>query len=306
MKKTLLAGLAIVLFIPVISFATTKIRVRNETTDLNAPQTMANVEPLEISDSINQKIDPDNEMINLVSESTVSKFKSLPLEDLIWLRDKLNTTIAEIQGEDRSVTPLTQEKSVNYPDNSTEGKILLTGTVDGATARLKWSVQNMASPEVYKLFYSTKENPTEFTASPESELRSVAKRFSSEDWDLYPGTYYFRVCEWIGYKCGIYSNNVKIVIGDGKNVDVSPRTRGKVRIIVKSSATKLPVAGIPVVIEHSGGKKTNLEGWVEFNQSDGNAYVAGGKGFHSSEVVNTMNGDEKGIITIYIKPPTNE
>lgn len=290
MKKALLASLAIIVLIPVISLAKT------------------DAKSLKIKKPTNQKLTQNSKDIqinNLVSESTVSKLKLIPLKDLLWLREKLDLIIAEAKGKNKP-TPSFTEEILESAADSNESRIILTGTVDGSTARLRWSLQNMGSPPVFKLFYSTKESPTEFTAAPESELRSIAERFSSEDWDLYPGTYYFRLCEWIGYKCGIYSNNVKIVIGDGKNVEVSPRARGKVRIIVKSSVTKLPVAGMPVVIEHSGGKKTNLEGWAEFNQSDGNVYVAGGNGFHSSEVVSTMNGDEKGIITIYIKPKTKE
>lgn len=86
-------------------------------------------------------------------------------------------------------------------------------------------------------------------------------------------------------------------------VALSSRQRGMVRIYVVSAATKLPVAGVPLVVEHSSENKiTNAEGWVEFKAATGNVYVPKMNGFLASSVVSTANGDAAGEIVITLQP----
>ncbi len=85
----------------------------------------------------------------------------------------------------------------------------------------------------------------------------------------------------------------------------TPRERGVVRIKVNSAKTKLPVSGVIIVTEGMSGaetvKKTNLEGWVEFPQTWGNVYIPKMGGYKFSEVVNTMDGDKDGNITLLLE-----
>lgn len=85
--------------------------------------------------------------------------------------------------------------------------------------------------------------------------------------------------------------------------NATPRERGMARIHVLSAATKLPIAGITLVVENSSQTKvTNSAGWAEFPASTGNIYVPKLNGFLASQVVSTADGNENGDITILLTP----
>lgn len=84
-------------------------------------------------------------------------------------------------------------------------------------------------------------------------------------------------------------------------LNTTPRERGMVRVYVRSAKTKFPIPGIVIVVSHSSDyKTTNREGWAEFSMTAGNLYVPKMTGFNPSEVVNSAEGDEKGIINILL------
>ena len=79
---------------------------------------------------------------------------------------------------------------------------------------IKWSVDGY-SAKGFKVVWSKNEHPTypprkgdkyHYFSSPEKRTDSLSA-FDG------PGVYYVRVCEYLGGKCGVYSNEEKIVLG---------------------------------------------------------------------------------------------
>ncbi|MBD3359288.1 MAG: hypothetical protein GF365_01085 [Candidatus Buchananbacteria bacterium] len=111
---------------------------------------------------------------------------------------------------------INQDKELaDQPDPSISqlGSIELSGTtIDATTAKLNWTVNNFYSEKGFKVVMSNQPDPVypgndfHYLSSPETR---------SDKWhDLFQsGTYYFRVCEYLDGKCGIYSNNVAITMG---------------------------------------------------------------------------------------------
>jgi len=96
-------------------------------------------------------------------------------------------------------------------DNS-GNSIALTGVLSGPKANLAWTLNNMTSSLGFKVVMADHENPVypgdEYHYYTDANLRTDA-------WDnLAAGTYYFRVCEYLGGKCGVYSNNIKLIVPD--------------------------------------------------------------------------------------------
>ncbi len=94
-------------------------------------------------------------------------------------------------------------------DNS-NGSITLTGNYEASLDKvlLNWSVIDMYSDLGFKVVYSTNPNPVypgnEYHYLTDPDVRS-------DSWSsLEPGTYHFRVCEYLGGACGIYSNDITV------------------------------------------------------------------------------------------------
>ncbi len=91
-----------------------------------------------------------------------------------------------------------------------EGSISLTGTVSDSSVSLNWSTANLDAPKGFKLVKSTSPNPVypgnDYKYLSDSGVRSYTWK------GLSAGTYHFRVCQYLGGKCGIYSNNITITI----------------------------------------------------------------------------------------------
>ena len=85
----------------------------------------------------------------------------------------------------------------------------------GADGVIEWEV-NGYSKSGFKVVWSKNENPTYPTRSGDkyhyysdsSRERDTLTAFSGS------GTYYARVCEYLGGKCGVYSNQVSLVFGE--------------------------------------------------------------------------------------------
>jgi hypothetical protein len=93
------------------------------------------------------------------------------------------------------------------PALSSVTKIELTYSGDG---NISWSAEG-ESPKGYKIVWSTNSNPEyptrdgdkfEYLSDPEASSGSI----DAFDGD---GTYYIRVCEYLGGECGVYSNQVQ-------------------------------------------------------------------------------------------------
>lgn len=96
------------------------------------------------------------------------------------------------------------------------GSIRLEGYFGNSKVSLKWTLSNMTSAQGFKVVYSDKENPV----YPGNEYHYLTEpTVRSDFWESLPaGVYYFRVCEYLGGKCGIYSNNLRIEIPGESNL----------------------------------------------------------------------------------------
>lgn len=88
--------------------------------------------------------------------------------------------------------------------------INLNIATSGAKASLTWSVQNFTSAMGFKVVVSENPNPV-YPGNDYHYYSESSKR--SDTWGgLESGqTYHFRVCEYLGGKCGVYSNDVSWV-----------------------------------------------------------------------------------------------
>lgn len=113
------------------------------------------------------------------------------IEDLVP-----TTTVVEIKDEEpeQPVVP--------------ESKIVLSAVkVDGGI-KFTWTVSGVDVEQGFKLVRSTAVNPV-YPGNDYQYLTNKDQR--SYTWGIKDGkTYYFRVCQYLGGKCGVYSNNIKI------------------------------------------------------------------------------------------------
>jgi|GEM_PF-891072 len=96
-------------------------------------------------------------------------------------------------------------------DNS-NGSITLSGSYDANKDKviLNWSLKDMYSSKGFKVVYSTQANPV-YPGNEYHYLSSPDAR--SDKWTgLAPGTYHFRVCEYLSGSCGIYSNDTTVTV----------------------------------------------------------------------------------------------
>jgi hypothetical protein len=96
-------------------------------------------------------------------------------------------------------------------DNS-NGSMTLSGIAyENGKVQLKWTLSNMTSSQGFKVVYNESGYPV-YPGDTYHYLTDPATR--SDSWTgLTAGkTYYFRVCEYLSGKCGIYSNQVKLTI----------------------------------------------------------------------------------------------
>lgn len=98
-------------------------------------------------------------------------------------------------------------------------------TVAGEGSEIKWDVDGYSS-KGFKVVWSKNENPTyplrngdkyHYYSSPDKKTDELTA-FNGA------GTYYIRVCEYLGGKCGVYSNQIKLTLGKS---DESPEDNTK-------------------------------------------------------------------------------
>lgn len=100
-------------------------------------------------------------------------------------------------------------KKVITEPTASDGTITLDGYVENGKVYLNWQVAGFESAKGFKVVYSESENPV-YPGNTYHYLSNPDVR--SDFWkDLKAGkTYYFRVCEYLGGKCGVYSNNLMV------------------------------------------------------------------------------------------------
>lgn len=99
-----------------------------------------------------------------------------------------------------------------------DGKIVLAGVFEGGKVNLKWSADGVDAPKGFKVITSVKSNPV-YPGDTYHYLSDPAKR--SDVWSgLSSGTHHFRVCQYLGGACGVYSNDVAVTV-TGTEIDTS-------------------------------------------------------------------------------------
>ncbi|NIP32440.1 hypothetical protein GWN26_11875 [Candidatus Saccharibacteria bacterium] len=98
-----------------------------------------------------------------------------------------------------------------------DGTITLGATANGSTVDLDWTMSGMTSPKGFKVVKNTTGNPV----YPGDAYHYLSDPNAREDtWTgLANGTYYFRVCEYLGGSCGVYSNQVAVTVEGGSTSD---------------------------------------------------------------------------------------
>lgn len=128
------------------------------------------------------------------------------------------------------------------PDPSTNelGAISLKGAaIDATTVKLSWTTSNFYSPKGFKVVMADHPSPV----YPGDNYHYLSDPNSSYDkWhDLWQGgTYYFRVCEYLGGGCGIYSNEIAIKVGGKYSSEptVTDNSNGSIELIGSWSSEK--------------------------------------------------------------------
>lgn len=116
-------------------------------------------------------------------------------------------------------------------DTSTSAGIQLSAKAVDSGIKFTWSVSGVDVNQGFKLVKSTEINPV-YPGNDYQYLSDEATH--SYTWALKDGkTYYFRVCQYLGGKCGVYSNNVKMTAPQKETTDNA--VSGEVSSITLSS-----------------------------------------------------------------------
>ena len=108
------------------------------------------------------------------------------------------------------------------------GSIELSGELINDRIELRWTKTDLDSSLGYKVLYSVYPNPT----YPDDTLLYITdpNAFEFKKVGMSAGTYYFRICQYRGGSCGVYSNEVVFTVQGtvSTTINVSPYQQGEV------------------------------------------------------------------------------
>lgn len=125
-----------------------------------------------------------------------------------------NANLSKISKKEASqikTKTITKTKTENQTTNINQAdkKIDLTAVYTSSGVKLDWQT-NFVSSKGFKVVVSEEENPVypgnDYHYFSDKDIKSDVWKISTS------GTYYFRVCEYLGGKCGAYSNNEVVVV----------------------------------------------------------------------------------------------
>lgn len=110
-----------------------------------------------------------------------------------------------------SAAQLVMAMTTEAPASSSVSKIALT---DNGGGKISWQTTG-TSAQGYKVVWSKNGSPTYPTCSGDQYHYYAEPSKSSDTIDAFAGAgdYFVRVCEYLGGRCGLYSNEIKISLG---------------------------------------------------------------------------------------------
>jgi hypothetical protein len=113
-----------------------------------------------------------------------------------------------------------------YGSLTTESSPVTSIKLQAEGEKIEWETEGYSSSG-FKVTWSKDENPVYPTRkndryhyhSSSDKTHDVLEAFDGK------GEYYVRVCEYLGGKCGIYSNEVKVILGEGETEKVEVKEK---------------------------------------------------------------------------------
>ena len=107
-----------------------------------------------------------------------------------------------------SPTPLPQATSAPLPKTENSWQIYLTGSSTDKGINLNWTVNGLDVSKGFKIIKNLEGNPS-YPGS--SHIKFVSSDTRSLFWEITDGKkWYFRVCQYLGSGCGVYSNEISL------------------------------------------------------------------------------------------------
>jgi hypothetical protein len=147
-------------------------------------------------------------------------------------------------------------------DDNEEPESVVTGiALYGEGNVIEWEVDGY-SEKGFKIAWSLNENPEypsrdgdywDYYPDPSSRRAELSSKGT-------PGEYYVRVCEYLGGECGLYSNQVKVTIGESEKVETVSTEKTSVETIPEVT-TEAGVESILLKHEEKNHIKWKVEGY---------------------------------------------
>lgn len=196
------------LVVAIVITVSTIVYSRNHSTSLQRKQVESEVKLAQAIDS-SKKMKSEREKAETEAKKKAEEVKAA--EELKLLEEKK----AAEQAAAIAATEATKKKAAQTSQQATAGSISLTAgtpiSYDGKTKiPVSWTA-GFNSEKGYKLVWNTTGSPVypgseyQYHSEAGSNGNGYVKAFS-------PGTYYIRVCEYLGGSCGTYSNQIVITI----------------------------------------------------------------------------------------------
>jgi hypothetical protein len=118
-----------------------------------------------------------------------------------------------------SAAQLVMAMTTEAPASSSVSKIALT---DNGGGKISWQTTG-SSAQGFKVVWSRNDSPTYPTRSGDQYHYYAEPSKSSDTVDAFAGAgaYFVRVCEYLGGRCGLYSNEIKISLGTADESQVA-------------------------------------------------------------------------------------
>ncbi|MFC1663374.1 FecR domain-containing protein [Patescibacteria group bacterium] len=130
-------------------------------------------------------------------------------EFVMWNKEKdesENKELGFLNFENKENDDLNTEIPDDTPD--TTGSITLSGTASENGVALSWTADGLDLSNGFKILRSQSDNPV-YPGAYYVYLRKG--EYKSYTWELKEGkTWHFRVCQYLGEECGVYSNDITV------------------------------------------------------------------------------------------------